>query len=279
MEGIQMEEKMNLTGREQRKILFRLLSYTKPHKKIVGLAFVLLLLTTLGDIILPILVKVFLDDYLTPRKLLFTPLVTLGSIYMGIQVIKSILLFFQLVKFQEIALYIIQQLRIDVFAKIQALGLKYFDKTPAGSIVSRVTNDTEAIKDMFVTVISTFIQSGCLLIGIFIAMFILDVRLALFCLVIIPILLFVMALYRKLSSRFYLDMRERLSQLNAKLAESLQGMSIIQVFRQEKRLRQEFGQINEQHYNAGMKNIKIDGLLLRPAIDLIYIFALIIVLS
>jgi ATP-binding cassette subfamily B multidrug efflux pump len=279
MEGIQMEEKMNLTGREQRKILFRLLSYTKPHKKIVGLAFVLLLLTTLGDIILPILVKVFLDDYLTPRKLLFTPLVTLGSIYMVIQVIKSILLFFQLVKFQEIALYIIQQLRIDVFAKIQALGLKYFDKTPAGSIVSRVTNDTEAIKDMFVTVISTFIQSGCLLIGIFIAMFILDVRLALFCLVIIPILLFVMALYRKLSSRFYLDMRERLSQLNAKLAESLQGMSLIQVFRQENRLRQEFGQINEQHYNAGMKNIKIDGLLLRPAIDLIYIFALIIVLS
>jgi ATP-binding cassette subfamily B multidrug efflux pump len=279
MEGIQMEEKMNLTGREQRKILFRLLSYTKPHKKIVGLAFVLLLLTTLGDIILPILVKVFLDDYLTPRKLLFTPLVTLGSIYMVIQVIKSILLFFQLVKFQEIALYIIQQLRIDVFAKVQAIGLKYFDKTPAGSIVSRVTNDTEAIKDMFVTVISTFIQSGCLLIGIFIAMFILDVRLALFCLVIIPILLFVMALYRKLSSRFYLDMRERLSQLNAKLAESLQGMSLIQVFRQENRLRQEFGQINEQHYNAGMKNIKIDGLLLRPAIDLIYIFALIIVLS
>jgi ATP-binding cassette subfamily B multidrug efflux pump len=279
MEGIQMEEKMNLTGREQRKILLRLLSYTKPHKKIVGLAFVLLLLTTLGDIILPILVKVFLDDYLTPRKLLFTPLVTLGSIYMGIQVIKSILLFFQLVKFQEIALYIIQQLRIDVFSKVQALGLKYFDKTPAGSIVSRVTNDTEAIKDMFVTVISTFIQSGCLLIGIFIAMFILDVRLALFCLVIIPILLFVMALYRKLSSRFYLDMRERLSQLNAKLAESLQGMSLIQVFRQENRLRQEFGQINEQHYNAGMKNIKIDGLLLRPAIDLIYIFALIIVLS
>lgn len=274
-----MEEKLNLSGREQRKILFRLLSYTRPHKRMIGFAFVLLLLTTLGDIVLPILVKIFIDDYLTPRKLLFTPLVTLGTIYMGIQVIKSILLFFQLVKFQEIALYIIQQLRIDVFSKVQELGLKYFDKTPAGSIVSRVTNDTEAIKDMFVTVISTFIQSGCLLLGIFVAMFILDVKLALFCVVIIPILLFVMVLYRKLSSRFYLDMRERLSQLNAKLAESLQGMSIIQVFRQEKRLRQEFGHINEQHYNAGMKNIKIDGLLLRPAIDLIYILALIIVLS
>jgi len=274
-----MEEKEHLSEREQRKVLFRLLSYTKPHKKIISLAFILLFLTTIGDIVLPILVKIFIDDYLTPGRLEFQPILLLGSAYMGIQVVKSILMFFQFVKFQEIALYIIQQLRIDVFSKVQSLGLKYFDKTPAGSIVSRVTNDTEAIKDMFVTVIATFIQSGFLLTGIFIAMFILDVKLALFCVIIIPILLFVMNLYRKLSSRYYLDMRERLSQLNAKLNESLSGMSIIQVFRQEKRLRKEFGNINEQHYNAGMKNIKIDGLLLRPAIDLIYIFALIIVLS
>lgn len=279
MGDINMEEKVQLSEREQRKVLFRLLSYTKPHKKTISLAFVLLLLTTVGDIVLPILVKIFLDDYLTPGNLEFKPLLLLGSLYMGIQIVKAILLFFQLVKFQEIALYIIQQLRIDVFSKVQALGLKYFDKTPAGSIVSRVTNDTEAIKDMFVTVLATFIQSGFLLFGIFIAMFILNVKLALMCVIIIPILIFVMALYRKMSSRFYLDMRERLSQLNAKLSESLQGMAIIQVFRQEKRLRNEFGEINEKHYNAGMKNIKIDGLLLRPAIDLIYIFALIIVLS
>ncbi|MBL4952754.1 ATP-binding cassette domain-containing protein [Neobacillus sp. YIM B02564] len=274
-----MVEKIELSGREQRKVLVRLLSYTKPHKRIIIWAFFLLLLTTIGDIVLPILVAIFIDDYLQPGRLEFKPLLLLGSAYMGIQIVKAILLFFQLVKFQEIALYIIQQLRIDVFSKVQALGLKYFDKTPAGSIVSRVTNDTEAIKDMFVTVISTFIQSGFLLSGIFIAMFILNVKLAIFCTILIPILLLVMVVYRKWSSQFYLDMRERLSQLNAKLSESLQGMSIIQVFRQEKRLRKEFGDINELHYNAGMKNIKIDGLLLRPAIDLIYIFALIIVLS
>ncbi|QIZ07600.1 ATP-binding cassette domain-containing protein [Priestia megaterium] len=274
-----MDEKIQLTEREQRNILFRLLSYTKPHKKTIVTAFIILLLTTIGDIVLPIIVKIFIDDYLTPGKLEFQPLLILGSTYMSIQIIKAILMFFQLVKFQELALKIIQQLRIDVFSKVQSLGLKYFDKTPAGSIVSRVTNDTEAIKDMFVTVIATFIQGGFLLLGIFIAMFILDIRLGLLCVVILPLLLFVMNLYRKLSSRFYLDMRERLSQLNAKLSESLSGMGIIQVFRQEKRLRAEFGAINDQHYQAGMKNIKIDGLLLRPAIDLIYILGLIIVLS
>ncbi|MEH7155856.1 ABC transporter ATP-binding protein [Neobacillus drentensis] len=274
-----MDEKIQLSEREQRTILFRLLSYTKPHKKNIALAFILLLLTTIGDIVLPIIVKIFIDDYLTPGKLAYQPLVLLGSTYMAIQIIKAFLMFFQFVKFQELALKIIQQLRIDVFSKVQSLGLRYFDQTPAGSIVSRVTNDTEAIKDMFVTVIATFIQGGFLLIGIFIAMFILNIKLGLFCVVLIPLLLFVMNLYRKLSSRFYLDMRERLSQLNAKLSESLSGMSIIQVFRQEQRLRAEFGAINDQHFNAGMKNIKIDGLLLRPAIDLIYIVGLMIVLS
>jgi len=274
-----MEENLNLSGREQRKVLYRLLSYTKPHKKTIGMAFLLLLLTTIGDVVLPILVKIIVDDYLTPRKLVFNILLSIGGIYMGIQVVKGVLLFFQLVKFQEIALYIIQQLRIDVFTKVQSLGLRYFDQTPAGSIVSRVTNDTEAIKDMFVSVISTFIQTGFLLAGIFIAMFILNVKLAFICLIILPILICVMYLYRKLSSKVYLDVRERLSQLNAKLSESLQGMSIIQVFRQEKRLRREFGAINDKHFQAGMKNIKIEGLLLRPAIDLIYTLALIIVLS
>jgi ATP-binding cassette, subfamily B, multidrug efflux pump len=274
-----MEKTHAMNGKEQRQVLFRLLSYTKPHKKTIIIALCLLLLTTIGDILGPILVKIFIDDYLTPRNLLFKPLFILGAAYLGIQIANVFISYFQLLTFQKIALKIIQQLRVDVFSKIQALGLKYFDKTPAGSIVSRVTNDTEAIKDMFVTVIVTFIQSFFLLTGIFISMFILNVKLAIFCLVILPIIYMIMRAYRKYSSIFYQDMRERLSQLNAKLSESLQGMAIIQVFRQEKRLRKEFGEINEKHYQAGMRNIKVDGLLLRPAIDLVYTLALIIVLN
>jgi ATP-binding cassette, subfamily B, multidrug efflux pump len=279
MEGKMMQKNQVLDGKEQRKVLFRLLSYTKPHSKKIIFAFALLLITTVVDILGPILVKIFIDDYLTPKNLIFKPLFILGAAYMGLQITNVIVSYLQLLKFQEIALKIIQQIRIDVFTKVHSLGLKYFDKTPAGSIVSRVTNDTEAIKDMFVTVIATFIQSTFLLSGIFIAMFVLNVKLALFCTFILPVIFLIMTTYRKYSSRFYQDLRERLSQLNAKLSESLQGMAIIQVFRQEKRLRKEFGDINEEHYNAGMKNIKVDGLLLRPAVDLVYVAALIIVLS
>ncbi|MGM0851407.1 MAG: ABC transporter ATP-binding protein [Bacillota bacterium] len=268
-----------LTAKEQRNIFFRLMKYTKPHKKTILFAFSLLLLTTIGDVFGPIIIKVFIDDYLTPREFPYGPLVGLGATYLFIQIGNVLISYFQLLKFQEIALKIIQQLRVDVFTKVQGLGLRYFDKTPAGGIVSRVTNDTEAIKDMFVSVLVSFIQGAFLLTGIFIAMFALNTRLAFFCLFILPVIFMIMNLYRKFSAIFFQDMRERLSQLNAKLSESLQGMSIIQVFRQEKRLREEFGDINEKHYLAGMKNIKVDGLLLRPAIDLVYVAALMVVLS
>ncbi|MBT2636917.1 ABC transporter transmembrane domain-containing protein [Bacillus sp. ISL-39] len=274
-----MEKTPVLNAKEQRSVLFRLLAYGKPHLKMIFVAFGFLLLATVGDVLGPILVKIFIDDYLREGYMPFEPLLMLGAAYIGIQILNVLVSYFQLLKFQEIALKIIQQMRIDVFTKVQQLGLKYFDKTPAGSLVSRVTNDTEAIKDMFVSVIATFIQSGFLLFGIFVAMFILNVKLALFTMLILPFIVFIMSLYRKLSSRFYQDMRERLSQLNAKLSESLQGMSIIQMFRQEERLKREFGEINDKHFDAGMKNIKADGLLLRPAVDLVYILALIIVLS
>ncbi len=274
-----METNKALTGKEQKAVLFRLLSYAKPHKKEIAVAFLLLFLATAADITGPVLVKIFIDDYLTAGDITARPVLWLAGGYLFLIVAKVTIQYFQIFSFNKIALAIIQQIRVDVFSKVHQLGMRYFDRTPAGAIVSRITNDTEAIKEMFVGVISAFISSGFFIIGTIIAMFILNVRLAFFCLLILPILYGLMSLYRKLSSRFYQDLRERLSQLNANLNESLQGMSIIQVFRQEKRLRAEFEEINEKHYMAGMRNIKVDGLLLRPAIDLVYTFALVLILS
>ncbi|GAA0337698.1 ABC transporter ATP-binding protein [Bacillus carboniphilus] len=279
-----MEKTRSMTGKEQTVVLKRLLTYAKPHWKMIVAAFGLLLIMTLGDILGPVLVKIFIDDHLTPfildnQSLAVNALIALGAGFISIQILNAVASYFQLYQFQKIALKIIQAIRVDVFQKVHSLGLKFFDRTPAGSLVSRVTNDTEAIKDMFVSVLISFVQSFFLMIGVFITMFILNVKLALFCLFTLPVLYLIMRSYRKLSSRIYSDLRERLSQLNAKLSESLQGMSIIQVFRQEKRLRKEFEDINNKHFAAGVKNLKVDALLLRPAIDLVYIAALVVVLS
>lgn len=257
----------------------RLMSYTKMHKKRLGIAFLLLLAATASELTAPILVKTFIDDYLTPRIFDQKALIILGCSYIGLIALSAIVNYIQFVLFQSVALDIIQTLRIQVFSKVHSLGLKFFDRTPVGSLVSRITNDTEAVKDLYVSVLSTFVQNIVFLFGIFGFMFYLNVKLALFCLGILPFIICIMWLYRKYSSKSFYEMREKLSQLNAKLNESLQGMSIVQVFNQQKRLREEFAKVNNEHNDAQMKNIKYNGLLLRPAVDLIYMLALLMILS
>ncbi|WP_422123212.1 ABC transporter ATP-binding protein [Planococcus sp. X10-3] len=274
-----IEKQKELTGRDQWLVFKRLLLYLIPHKRMLSVAMLLLVLTVIGDVVGPLLIKTFIDNYLTAGNFPTGPIVGLALGYIFIQVSNVIISYFQMLKFQEAALKIIQQMRIDVFTKVQRLGMRYFDKTPAGGIVSRVTNDTEAIKEMFVTVLIGFIQSIFLIIGVYIAMFFLNVQLALITLILLPILLWIMYIYRKYSSLFYQDLRERLGQLNAKISESVQGMGMIQAFSQEGRMQDEFNDINEKHWKAGKRNIKIDGLLLRPAIDLVYTLALIMLLS
>lgn len=274
-----MEKQPELTGKDQWLVFKRLLGYLAPHKKMLAFAVFLLVLTVLGDVLGPLLIKTFIDDYLTPGEFPRGPVIGLALGYAFIQLSNVIISYFQLLKFQEAALIIIQQLRIDVFTKVQNLGMCYFDRTPAGSMVSRVTNDTEAIKEMFVSVLIGFLQSAFLIVGVYIAMFFLNAKLALITVLLLPILVWIMYLYRKYSSIFYQDLRERLGQLNGKISESVQGMGMIQAFGQEARLQDEFNAINDKHWQAGKHNIKIDGLLLRPAIDLVYALALIMLLS
>ena len=273
------KEQPSLTGKEQRAILFRLLTYLVPHKKAVIIAMLLLVLTVIGDVVGPYLIKVFIDDHVAVRNFEQKPLLILGVSYMLIQILNVVITYFQAIKFQQIALKIIQQLRIDVFNKIHQLGMRYFDRVPVGSIVSRATNDTEAIKDMFVSVLISFIQAGFLIIGVYVAMFLLNPMLAAFALLLLPFIIFVIASYRKYSAVVYMEMREKLGELNAKLSESLSGMSIIQAFRQEQRMNDEFDEINEKHYKAMMANTKLNSLLLRPVIDLIYFLAIVILLT
>jgi ATP-binding cassette, subfamily B, multidrug efflux pump len=261
------------------KIVKRLLAYLKPHSKELSLAFLFLLMATAADVAGPVLIKQFIDKFLVPLKLELKPVFLLGFSYLGLIVLASTLHYFQLVRFNRIALKVIQQLRVEVFAKVQHLGLAFFDKTPAGSLVSKITNDTEAIKDLFVSVLSTFIQSIVFFTGVFIAMFSINANLATLCLMLLPIILFLMHLYRKLSSKVYRVLRKKLSQINAQLNESLQGMNIIQVMGQQKRLRDEFGQTNHDYYLASLQNIRLSSLLLRPAVDLIYTLSLVLVLS
>lgn len=274
-----MEKQPKLTAKDQWGVFKRLMRYAIPHKWSITIALFFLLLTVAGSIIGPLIIQTFIDDYLTPLQFPKNEIMTLVLVYIGLQVFIVVVSYFQLLRFQDIALKVIQQMRIDVFTKVQGLGMRYFDQTPAGSIVSRVTNDTESIKEMFVSVVVTFLQAFFVLIGVYIALFSLDVKLTFASMTLMPLFLIIIIVYRSYSADFYQDIRERLSQLNAKIAESLSGMGMVQAFRQEQRLSKEFDDINEGHYRAGMRNIKFDSVLLGPFIDLLYALTIVFVLG
>ncbi len=253
--------------------------YLVPFKSSLTAAFTLLLIGTAADVLGPIVMKIFIDNYLAPRYFPWQPLTFLGAGFVGLFAISALFNYLQVLMFQKIALNVVQKIRVDVFSKVQHLGLTFFDRTPGGSLVSRITNDTETIKDLYVSVLSTFVSSGIMMLGIFTGMFILDVRLALICLILMPFLLGLMWLYGRLSAKIYRVTRVKLSQLNAKLNESLQGMAMIQAMRQQKRMRREFGKINDEHRTAMLKSVRLNSLMLRSAVYSVYLLGLIMILS
>ncbi|MGG0121122.1 ABC transporter ATP-binding protein [Bacillus paranthracis] len=259
--------------------LRRLLSYMRPYKGLLALAFLFLVGATVTEMMGPFLIKQFLDEHLVPRNFDQSALVTLFVVYIVAHLLKVLFTYLDLLYFQNIAFKIVQDMRVEVYEHVQKLSLSFFDRTPIGTLVSRITNDTEAIKDFYVSVLSTFVKNIVFLVGILVAMFLLNVKLALFSLVLIPIMFMIMVLYRRKSAAFYLEVRNQLSVLNAKLNESIQGMNIVQVFRQEKRMRREFEEVNNKHFSAGRRTLKLDALLLRPATDLVHIVAIALVLG
>jgi len=182
------------------------------------------------------------------------------TLYFGLLVISAIFQYGEKFFLQKSANRIIQKMREDVFGHIQRLPIQYFDNLPAGKVVSRITNDTEAIRELYVTVLATFFTSAIYIIGIYIALFILNAKLAAICLLLLPILYMWMLIYRKFSSKYNRVIRSRVSDLNAMINESIQGMSIIQAFGNEKDSQEEFETLNRQHFTYQNKQLVLNSM-------------------
>ncbi|WP_214483503.1 ABC transporter ATP-binding protein [Bacillus sp. SM2101] len=181
-------------------------------------------------------------------------------VYFALLVVASIFTYGQKFYLETSANRIIKKMRNDVFTHIQKLPIKYFDSLPAGKIVSRITNDTETIKELFVTVLATFVTSIIYITGIYIALFLLDVKLALICLVLVPILVIWIKFYRKYASKYNHIIRSRLSDINAMINESIQGMTIIQAFRRKSETKEEFEEINKDYFDHQNKLLRLNSL-------------------
>lgn len=198
------------------------------------------------------------------------PIVWLSAGYAVLILLSAGFNYIQILWLQKIAQRIIQQMRMKLFIHLQKLPVSFFDKTPVGSLVSRVSNDTEAIRELYVSVLATFVQNGLYLIGILIALYLLQPELALFCCLTVPLLALLVFFYQKYSSRYYASIRARLGDMNATINEMIQNMSIVQAFRREKGVQDEFAKVNESYFKVRLKEINLESFLLRPAVDLIW---------
>lgn len=160
---------------------------------------------------------------------------------------------------QSSANQVIRKLRTDVYAHIQRLPVYFFDNLPAGKVVSRVTNDTEAVKDLFIAVLSNFSTGIINIIGVYVALFLLDIRLGLVSLFIVPIVIIWIVLYRKIATKYNTIIRSRLSEINAIINESIQGMSIIRIFRRQKQSTEEFEKLNDDYLKYQNKMLNLNA--------------------
>ncbi|WHX51185.1 ABC transporter ATP-binding protein [Paenibacillus woosongensis] len=179
---------------------------------------------------------------------------------------------------QSSANKVIQKLRVDVYSHIQRLPVNYFDNLPAGKVVSRVTNDTEAVKDLFIAVLSNFFSGVINMLGVYVALFLLDVRLGLICLFVVPVIWIWVVLYRKFATKYNTIIRSRLSEINAMINESIQGMSIIRIFRREEQTKEEFENLNNDYMKHQNKMLNLNALTSHNLVNVIRSLSFAIVL-
>ena len=253
------------------KTFFRLMRYMLRYKGLSILALLFILMTSIVATAIPLLAQYYIDNYIT-KNIAKAGLYIL-IIYFGLFILRVVFTFLGEYYFAKVAHSIVRDLRNDSFANLQKLGMSYFDKTPVGSVVSRLTNDTQAVADMFGTIFSSFLNTILMFVVTLSAMIALSWQLTIYMILFIPVMVGSVYLYQKLSSRLVEISRAKISEMNTKLSESIEGMKIIQAFNQEQRLIDEFGEVNNEHLRYYTKSLKVDSLLLRPAMALFKVLA------
>ena len=258
-------------------VFTRLMGYLFRYKWWTLTALAFILLTTLTRTAIPLVAQFYIDHFVTNQAAQSGFFLLLG--YYLLFLLRVLFTYLGSYTFSRVAYSIVRDMRQETFANIQKLGMAYFDKTPAGSIVSRITNDTQAVADMFGTVFSSFIASFFIFTATLITMLQLNWQLTLFILPFLPVIWGSVWLYRKLSNHLVMMTRSKLSDINVKLSESIEGMRIIQAFRQEERLIGEFEAINQEHLDYANRSVNVNSLFLRPAMSLLKVLAYAVILT
>ncbi len=267
----------NLEKKQKKKSVFsRLLKYAAPYAGNLALALFLVLTITALDLYRPVILGNVVDifsesgDFNAVKGYALRYLVTIVLIF-GFNFAQTWILALTGQK-------IIYNVRQQVFEHVQSLSLRFFDITPVGRIVTRVTNDVEALNEMFTQVLINLIKNSVKIIGLAVVMLILDWKLALLGFALVPVIAVLTYFFRSVSRTTYKIVRTKLTALNTYLSEHLSGMKVIQIFAKEKAKNAEFKERAEDLYHASFREMMVFAIF-RPAMYILSIIALVTILS
>ncbi|MES2934321.1 MAG: ABC transporter transmembrane domain-containing protein [Pseudomonadota bacterium] len=249
-----------------------------PEKRHLIWGIVWLIVAAGLEVLGPIMGKYFIDNYLLPRHLDWTQMGLLLAGVLLTSCCASGLRYLQLIRLSGLAMRSVRRLRESVYNHVLRLPMAYFDKAITGQLVSRVTNDTEAVKTLYIQVLFVLLDSSIVVVGTIAAMAWLDWHLMLIVLTLIPAVIVIVWFYQRWSAPAVARARQLRSDINAQVAESIAGMSVLQANNAALRFGQRFARTNQAHYQARRAELRANAWLLRPALDMLNIALLTMVI-
>lgn len=256
-------------------VFTRLLTYAKPYAHWMAAALVLVLIITVLELYRPVIMGEVIDLFMEDAP--FSKVVRCGLIYLGTLLLSFVCNFLQTWILQLTGQNVIYNIREEVFDHINKLSLRFFDITPVGKIVTRATNDVEALHEMYANILVRLIKNVVTIIGLAVVMLVLNVKIALFAFALLPFIVGLTVLFKRISRMTYRITRTKITALNTYLSEHLSGMKVIQIFAREKEKNAEFGRKNKDLYKANYREMMVFAVF-RPSIYFLSVVALSIII-
>ncbi len=275
------QEDLNYEGNA----VIRMMSYMKPYLGTVAFCFLLVIIITVLELYKPILIGDAIDNFITGDyasgemvQERFSGVLRASARYVGVLLLLFICNRIQYVLLQSTGQKIIYEIRNELFAHVESLSMRFFDLTPVGKIVTRITNDVEALNDMYSNILIKLFKNLIKILGLAAVMLMLNVRMALLSFVLVPAIVVLTVIFKRISRRTYQITRTKITALNTFLSENLSGMKIIQIFHREEKKKEEFEEKSEELYRANYRELMVFAIF-RPMIYMLSVLALVIVLA
>lgn len=262
----------NIEGNENRHLFKRLMTYARPYYGAMAAASAMMLGTTLLELYSPSILGDVIDMFV--QKAPYKDIMKQGIIYMIVMVAMFIFYSGQMWILCKAGQNIVYNMRNEIFEHIHKLQLGFFDVTPVGKLVTRVTNDVEALSEMFSGILIRLIKNAVKIIGLVVVMLMLNVQLALRAFALVPLIVLLTFIFKKVSRTCYRITRSKITAINTYLSEHISGMRVIQIFNREREKNAEFRDKSNELYKANFREVIVFGIF-RPCIYMLSIVALV----